>query len=66
MKAMLFKITKENENNFEALTIIHNLIEEEKCFRFMLENNLIGRLLENIIRREPRYFGSTETLEPSI
>ncbi len=28
----------------------------------MIENNIIGRMHENIIRREPRHFGSTENL----
>lgn len=32
----------------------------------MLENNLIGRIHENIIRREPRCFGSTVKLESAL
>lgn len=41
---------------------MYKLIDDEFCYNYLVENNLIGRILENIIRREVRFFGSVENL----
>lgn len=66
IKLVIFKITKDKENNFEGLTILHSLARNENCLGVMLKHNLIGRLLENVLKTEPRFFRSTDISGPFI
>jgi hypothetical protein len=45
LRMVVYKITRENENNIEALTMLYSLVDEEYCYKFLVENNLVGRLL---------------------
>jgi hypothetical protein len=56
-KTIVLKITTENENNAEGLTILHNFVDDPVCLNFFIEANLVGRIHENLIRRDPRVFG---------
>ena len=63
-KTIVLKITAENENNAEGLTILHSFVDEPEFLSFFVDNNVVGRIHENIIRRDPRVFGGIENLVP--
>ena len=63
-KTIILKITTENENNAEGITILHSFVDEPECLSFFVENNIVGRIHENIIRRDPRVFGGIDNLVP--
>jgi hypothetical protein len=50
MKLIIQKVSSEGENTVESLTILHHLIDEMNyVLELLLENNIIGKLLENIL-----------------
>jgi hypothetical protein len=63
-KTIVLKITTENENNAEGLTILESFVDDPECLSFFINNNIVGRIHENIIRRDPRIFGSIDNLVP--
>jgi hypothetical protein len=59
---LLNRITEDNENMLEPCLILHELASNSpRTLDYLVSQNVVGRLIENIVRKEPRLF--TEKLE---
>jgi len=54
---LLNRITEDNENILECCLILHEIASTSaRTLDYLVSRNVVGRFIENIVRKEPRLF----------